>query len=405
MISYCFCVKIKVKLFRLDVEVGVFMNNMNLKRLDKILKKTVDNILASKEEICDIAENARKESANLEKEYKAIKEELATIFNNIQLYENNLKKSKAKLMNINKNYDKYSEESMKEIYLTTDKLRVDLAVEKEREQMVLKMRNDLEIRLKASKETVEKAENLVNHVGIAMDFLNGNLSFLSSQLEDINNKHLLAIKVLESQEQDRKKIAREIHDGIAQTMSNVVIKAEVCNKLATLDIDKTKEELKNLKELTRQSLQDVRRIIYDLRPMSLDDLGIVPTLERYIEKIKEETDLEITFNVKGNVKKLENFINVALFRVAQETLNNTIKHAEAKKVQINLIFSDKYIELFIKDDGKGFKYEKIRKNLSIDSGYGISGMEERVKLLGGDFTIKSEIDKGTFCRTRIEITQ
>lgn len=379
------------------------MSDVNLQRLDKILKETVASISASKEEICNIAENARKESANLEKEYKAIKEELAKIFNNIELYETNLKKSKAKLMNINKNYNKYSEASMKEVYLTTDKLRVDLAVEKEREQMALKMRNDLEIRLKLSKETVEKAENLVNHVGVAMDFLNGDLSTLSNQLEDINNKHLLAIRVLESQEQDRKKIARDIHDSIAQTMSNVVIKAEVCNKLADLDTNKTKEELKNLKELTRQSLQDVRRIIYDLRPMSLDDLGIVPTLERHIEKIREETDLEINLTVNGSIKRLENFVNVALFRIAQESLNNIIKHANAKKVQISLIFSDKYIELFIKDDGKGFNYVKSNRNLDTNSGYGISGMEERINLLGGDFTIKSEINKGTLCRARVEL--
>jgi len=384
--------------------VGVYMSDINLKRLDKIFKKTVANISESKEEISNIAENARKESVNLKREYESVKKELAKVFKNIELYESNLKKSKAKLMNVNKNYNQYTEKNMKEIYLTTDKLRVDLAVEKEREQMILKMRNDLEVRLKLSKETVEKAENLVNHIGVAMDFLNGNLSFLYNQIEDSNNKHLLAIKVLESQEQDRKKVAREIHDSIAQTMSNVIIKAEVCNQLLTLDTDKTKEELKNLKELTKQSLQDVRRIIYDLRPMSLDDLGIIPTLERHIEKIREETDLEITFNVKGNVKSLENVVNVTLFRVAQESLNNVIKHAEAKKVQINLIFSDKYIELFIKDDGKGFKYEKVNKNLSINSGYGISGMEERVKLLGGDFTIKSEINKGTSCRARIEIS-
>lgn len=390
-------------IFIIDKSAGVFMSDVNLQRLDKILKETVASISASKEEISNIAENARKESANLEKEYKAIKEELAKIFNNIETYETNLKKSKAKLMNINKNYNKYSEASMKEVYLMTDKLRVDLAVEKEREQMALKMRNDLEMRLKLSKETVEKAENLVNHVGVAMDFLNGDLSTLSNQLEDINNKHLLAIRVLESQEQDRKKISRDIHDSIAQTMSNVVIKAEVCNKLADLDIRKTKEELKNLKELTRQSLQDVRRIIYDLRPMSLDDLGIVPTLERHIEKIREETDLEITLNIKGSVKRLENFVNIALFRVAQESLNNIIKHANAKKVQISLIFSDKYIELFIRDDGKGFNYEKPNRNLGTNSGYGISGMEERINLLGGDFTIKSEINKGTLCRARLEL--
>lgn len=379
------------------------MNSINIGNLDKILKETVASISASKEKICEIAENARKECLNLEVEYKDIKEELAKVFENIEFYEIQLKRSKSKLMNANQNYDKYSEEKMKEIYLLADKFRVSLAVEKEREQMLFKMRKDLELRLRMSKETVEKAESLVSHVGVAMDFLNGDLTSLSTQIEDINNKHLMAVRVLESQEQDRKKISREIHDSIAQTMSNVVIKAEVCNRLLSVDIDKTKYELNNLKSLTRKALQDVRRIIYDLRPMSLDDLGIAPTLERHLKKISEENDLIIDFDIKGITCKLENIVDVALFRIAQETLNNIIKHAKAKRVQVNLIFSDKYVELFIKDDGKGFDSEKTNNGLNINSEYGIRGMRERINLLGGDFVIKSEINKGTTCRVRVEI--
>lgn len=379
------------------------MNNINLKNLDKILKETVSNISESKGQICEIAENARKECNNIENEFEAIKEELEEVFKNIEIYETNLKKSKTMLMNANKNYDQYSQKSMEEIYIKTDKLRVDLAVETQREQMLLKMRKNLELRLKLSRETAEKAENLVSHIGVAMDFLKGDLSNLSSQVSYINNKHLLAIKVLESQEQDRKKISREIHDGIAQTMSNVIIKAEVCNRLADVDIVKTKNELNNLKILTREALQDVRRIIYDLRPMSLDDLGIIPTLERHIKKISTENNIIITFNIKGNIRKLQSFIDVALFRITQEALNNVIKHANAKRVEINLIFSDKYIELFIKDDGKGFDYENINTNINSDSGYGISGMKERINLLGGDFKIKSQTNEGTTCRVRVEI--
>lgn len=379
------------------------MNSVDLSKLDKILKQTVFNMTENKEAISEIAEKARKETLNLETEYAAIKGELETIFKNIRVYEINLKKSRAKLMNANKNYAQYSESEMKEIYLLTDKLRVDLAVEKEREQMFLKMRNDLELRIKMSKETVEKAESLVNRVGVVIDFLTDDLSSLTNQMIDINNKHLLAIKVLESQEQDRKKIAREIHDSIAQTMSNVVIKAEICNRLIDLDKVKSKAELNNLKSLTRQALQDIRRIIYDLRPMSLDDLGIVPTLERHIKKFSEENNLIIGFEVKGNPRRLQNFLDVALFRVTQECLNNIVKHAEAKKVQISLNFSNNYVELFIKDDGKGFDLETLNLNLDENSGYGISGMRERISLLGGYFSIKSEINKGTLCITRLEI--
>ncbi len=379
------------------------MSNVNLSKLDKILKETIVNISSGKEKIYEIVEHTRKECINLENEFNRTKDELEQVSKNIQIYETNLKKSKSRLMNINKNYHKYSEQKMKETYLETDKLRLELAIEKEREQMLYKIRNDCELRLKLSKETLEKAENLVSHVGVAMDFLNGDLSSLSTQIEDINTKHLLAVKVLESQEQDRKKIAREIHDGIAQNMSNIIIKAEVCNRLICVDAEKTKFELNNLKNLTRETLQDIRRIIYDLRPMTLDDLGIVPTLERHIKKTSDETNLHIEFKVKGSVTKLQNIVDIALFRITQESLNNIIKHANATNVQVTLVFSTNYVELFIKDDGKGFNLEDRKKYFNTNEGYGISGMRERINLLGGDFIIKSKIDNGTMCCVRIGI--
>lgn len=379
------------------------MSEINLANLDSILKQTINSISQGKNQMCDIAENSRKECLYIEKEFKNVKEELEKVFNNIKDYEIKLKKSKQNLMKINKDYNIYSQEEMRNIYLETDRYRVDLALENQREQMLINMRNDLEKRLKNAKETLIKAENLVNHVGVAMDFLSGNLDNLSTHIEDINNKNLLAIRVLESQEQDRKKIAREIHDGIAQTMSNVVLKAELCNKLSDIDSQRTKDELNNLKALTRNALEEVRGIIFDLRPMSLDDLGIVSTLERYIKKVSEESHLNIEFNVKGCVSELENVIRIALFRIVQESLNNVIKHSEATIVQIDLVFSQEYVELFIKDDGKGFDTENIV--ISENSGYGICGMKERISLLNGKFIIKSQKDRGTICMARVKINR
>jgi two-component system sensor histidine kinase DegS len=376
------------------------MSELNLDNLDNILKQTVKSISQGKSQMCDIAENSRKECLYIEREYQNVKEELEKVFKNVREYEINLKKSKQNLVKINKDYDIYSQEEMRNIYLEADRYRVDLALENQREQMLINMRNDLEKRLKNAKETLIKAESLVNHVGVAMDFLSGNLDNLSTHIEGINNKNKLAIKVLESQEQDRKKVAREIHDGIAQTMSNVVLKAELCNKLCDIDNQRAKVELNNLKGLTRNALEEVRGIIYDLRPMSLDDLGIVSTLDRYIKKFSDESKLKIDFSVKGAVVELENVIRIALFRVAQEALNNVVKHSQASSVQISLNFAEEYVELFIKDNGNGFDVNSVK--ITENSGYGICGMKERISLLNGDFIIKSQIDRGTVCMVRVK---
>lgn len=377
----------------------------DLSNLDKILKRTIDTISDSKNKICEIADSANKEYLNLEKEYEVTKESLRSLIKNTTQIEQLYKKEREEFISVNKNFNSFSEEEKRNAYLKADELRIQIAVNKEREQMLISIRNDLEIRLKLAKETIEKAENLINHVGIAMNFLNGNLNDLSTQITDINNKHLFAIKILEMQEIERKKIARDIHDGIAQTISNIVIKTEICNKfMQNNNISEASDELITLKEVAKDALDEIRAMIYDLRPMSLDDLGLVPTLERYIDKVAKDNNLKISLKVKGPVVKLKSYVEVVFFRIVQEALNNTIKHAQAHEVLICLNFSEQNIELSVKDDGIGFNPQNIELKINeSNSGYGLIGMKERITSLGGEFIIKSKKNKGTTCIAKLEI--
>lgn len=375
-------------------------------QLDKILKRTIDSIEQSKNEIYDIAEHAQQEYQQLQQELNELKTQISNTIDLVESFEKALKKSRLELMQVNKNFEKYSQEEMKEIYAKADQLRISLAVEKEREQMLIQKRNELEVRLKRSAKTVEKAENLINHVAIAMNFLTGDLKDISNQIEDLQEKKSLGIKILRAQENERQRVAREIHDGPAQSMSNVVLKSELCIKLLDRDLDKARQELINLKEMVRISIQDVRRIIYDLRPMSLDDLGIIPTLERYISKINEEHDIMIKFITKGTPCFLPSIISLTLFRLAQEALNNILKHAHATEATVKLSFLEEYIELFISDNGRGFDVEEVHKKIRDDgSGFGLSSMKERTELLDGEFSIRSELNQGTRYYIRIPLKE
>lgn len=375
-------------------------------QLDKILKRTIDSIEQSKNEIYDIAEHAQQEYQQLQQELNELKTQISNTIDLVESFEKALKKSRLELMQVNKNFEKYSQEEMKEIYAKADQLRISLAVEKEREQMLIQKRNELEVRLKRSAKTVEKAENLINHVAIAMNFLTGDLKDISNQIEDLQEKKSLGIKILRAQENERQRVAREIHDGPAQSMSNVVLKSELCIKLLDRDLDKARQELINLKEMVRISIQDVRRIIYDLRPMSLDDLGIIPTLERYISKINEEHDIMIKFITKGTPCFLPSIISLTLFRLAQEALNNILKHAHATEATVKLSFLEEYIELFISDNGRGFDVEEVHKKIRDDgSGFGLSSMKERTELLDGEFSIRSEPNQGTRYYIRIPLKE
>lgn len=381
-------------------------NKIDIARLDKIVKKAIEAINNSKNEIYDIADSSRRECKKLDEELEMLKEQVAQLISEVELLEVALKKSKHKLMHINKNFSNYTQGELKEAYEKADNLRVELAIKRENEQFLIRRRNDLEIRIKDAYRTVQKAENLITQVGAALGYLTGDLQVVSSQLEDLQQKQLLGLKIIKAQEEERQRVARDIHDGPAQLMSNVVLKAEICERMIDVDLNKAREELRSLKKVVRDSLQDVRKIIYNLRPMSLDDLGLVPTLQRYILTYQEETGIVISFQTKGPNTDIKPVISLTVFRIVQEALNNVRKHANAQKISITLDFLSSGLKLFVIDDGKGFDTKNLKtKNNDISSGFGLVSMNERVELLNGDMSINSEPGKGTRLHIMIPFTE
>ncbi len=379
------------------------MDNIGIKKINDIVKSTLNVIEESKGAIFDISENARREVYNLKDELQYLKAEASSIMNDCQKLELKVIKSRQRLATINRNFDKYSEEEMKQAYKETNELMVELAVCREREKNTIARRNDVERRLKSAIETVGQAEKLVAQVGTVLNYLSGDLQKLDEHFENAESKRLLAIRIIKAQENERRRIAREIHDGPAQAMSNVVLKAEICEKMADIDIKKAINELRSLKDVVRLCLKDVRRVIYDLRPMSIDDLGLKITLQKYIESFKNEHSIRIELIIKGNDSRIKDSnISLAIFRVVQETLNNTYKHANATFISIQLECAENSILLRIKDDGEGFDISSLHDiSRDDDGGFGIMGMKERIELLEGTFKITSEINAGTTVKVKL----
>ncbi len=379
---------------------------IDVAQLDKIIKKTIEAINNSKTEIYDIAESSRKECRKLEEELTDLKQQVSQLISEVEVLEVALKDSKRKLMLINKNFSNYSQVELKEAYEKADNLRVELAVKREMEQFLIRRRNELEIRIKDSLKIVQKADNLIAQVGAALGYLTGDLQEVSLQLDDLQQRQLFGLKIIKAQEEERQRVARDIHDGPAQLLSNVVLKAEICERMVDVDLEKTREELRNLKRIVRDSLQDVRKIIYNLRPMSLDDLGLIPTLQRYVLTFQEETGIAVLFQTKGSQPELKSVIALTVFRIVQEAMNNVVKHAMADNVSVHVEFMDSELKLFVIDDGQGFDTEKLKEhNEDIASGFGLVSMRERVELLGGDMIISSEPGRGSRLNISIPFTQ
>ncbi|MGB7604742.1 MAG: sensor histidine kinase [Lutisporaceae bacterium] len=367
---------------------------LKIERLNEIIKNTVEIIEKSKNEIFDIAEGARNECRLVEEELSHIRSKTLEIIRMVDELRNQEKDSRYRLMIVSKNIKDFNEEDIRIAYEKAKDLQIKCIVKQTEEQQLIQRRNELERRHKLAKDTAVKAESLVSKVGVAMGYLSGGLMELSEELDGIREKQTLGIKIIKAQEEERKRVAREIHDGPAQIMANLVIKSELCERLIDKNPDQVKLELNALKDLARVSLKDIRKIIYDLRPMSLDDLGLIPTVQRFIANYIEETEQNVEMFVFGNVITLNPIVELAAFRLIQESLNNVRKHAKARNISVKLEFKEDSIKLVIRDDGKGFDKGNA-KSRDLDGGYGLLSMKERVELLNGKLEVASIPGKGT----------
>lgn len=221
-------------------------------------------------------------------------------------------------------------------------------------------------------------------------------------MEKSDNCSRSSFRALEMQELDRKRISMDIHDTTVQNLTTLVHKTEYVSKLMDLDIVGAKLELNTMTDILRQSIDELREIIYDLRPMCIDDLGLVIAIDRYITQIKlEDERLKYKFSVNNKEnKKVLSIINLTIFRVLQEALSNVRKHSNANNVSINLTYNANSIEILIKDDGIGFDMSNKKcKN------FGLSIMYERVKMLSGKIDIDSKIGKGTMIKVCVPIVE
>lgn len=204
------------------------------------------------------------------------------------------------------------------------------------------------------------------------------------------------IKLLETQELERKRIARDLHDSTVQNLTSLIHKTELCAKYVDIDNIRTKLELETMKKTIRTTIHDMREIIYDLRPMSLDDLGFIVTVERYLDQLMKNSGIIVSFEVENEEYDLYPIVNSTLLRIIQEACNNTVKHAHANSIHVILAYNENDISLFVEDDGNGFDSEKyLQKKAKTNSSFGLSIMRERVFLLSGQFQIVSELHHGT----------
>lgn len=212
---------------------------------------------------------------------------------------------------------------------------------------------------------------------------------------------VLLKKVITAQEEERKRIARELHDETSQTLATLLLAIETGLHSAPVE---AKERLSRMKSLAGQTLDSIHRLIFDLRPSVLDDLGLPAALRWSAETHLEPMGIDLTFDVIGAERRLSPELEATLFRIGQEAITNIVRHAEAESVGITVAFGEQVVGLDIVDDGKGFDPEAMDRSFEGPRGLGLLGIKERVALLDGTVTIQSAPGKGTRIMVEVPLT-
>ena len=371
--------------------------NIGEKAIDQVIDEMIRVVKSSKNEIFNISEQARHEYDTLKTELEETKRLVITYIEEGDRLELNVRASRRRLAEVSKDFVRFTEEDIHQAYEETHRLQAQMTLYRDKEADLRKKRDDIERRLLNLYDTINKAEGITSKISVVEQYLEQDLYQVNEMIETAKEKQAFGLKIIEAQEEERRRLSREIHDGPAQMLANILLRSEIIERVLNEgSAQAAVNELQSVRKMIRSSLYEVRKIIYDLRPMALDDLGLIPTIRKYIANLIDFHRIDIDFVFIGEEKRLNDKYEVALFRLMQESVQNAIKHANPTLIQVKLQIQKKNIIMIIKDNGKGFDV-----NIKNENSFGLIGMKERVEMLGGEIDISSRPNEGTSVIIRV----
>lgn len=367
-------------------------NKLNGKALDSIFDHLITTMEQSKQEIFAISEQSRQSYEEMKDQLEEVRTNISRVIKAGDVLEEKTRTARRRLAEVSRSFSSFTENEVRDAYEQANDLQIQLAVNRSEEKQYRKKRDGLQRRLQTLLQTIERAERLVNQVNVATNYLTSDLEDVGDAIDNTKLKQDYSLRIIEAQEEERKRLSREIHDGPAQMMANVLLRSDLIERTyREKGPDAAFREISSLKEMVRDALTEVRRIIYDLRPMALDDLGLVPTLKKYLETIEDyNQNVRIDFQSNGMEVRLPSNYETSIFRLVQEATSNAIRHGKATTIEVKVEWLKDRATIVVKDNGSGFD-QGIVKNQS----FGLIGMKERIDLIEGDFFINSSPGNGT----------
>ncbi len=254
---------------------------------------------------------------------------------------------------------------------------------------------DAQQRLFVMRGQLEKLQSDQTNLKRLLDLLQRAQKFAEGEHSTQTSKPVTTTASLEmlinAQEGERQRLSKQMHDGPAQALSNFILQTEIAVRLFDIDATRAKEELALLKQSAMNTFTKVRSFISDLRPMMLDDLGLVPTIKRYVDTFKEQTSVDTSIVMTGTDLRLVPYLEVFIFRAIQEFLSNAVQDGQATQIKVQVSIDESNTRVSVDDNGKGFDTAQ----LSNEKGLGLRLVKERVDMLGGTMDIDSSLGQGT----------
>lgn len=374
-----------------------------MEEIKEVLNRVIEEIAKGKDKIFNIVDNLRTEYDRQRLELTNVSMEIERVISEVDTLEKLDKHMRTTLAKVSSDIRNNKEEDVKKIYEKALDVRVRF-ITKQNEEKALRIKRDkLEMTLKKYLINIEEAQSTVAQVNIALGYIQGNLMEPIQGLEE-NLGMLMGIKILEAQENERIRIARDIHDGPAQYLANTIMRMDFCKMILTKDLEKGINELDDLKENVKMALKEVRGILFDLRPLYLSELSLKESIGDLIEDIKEENNITIKLTMKEEGSEIDTILQVAVYRIIQELITNVKKHSKATEASIRIDIGEEFIYFMVEDNGVGFNYKETIEIAKVEkTSYGVISIFDRVKQLQGKVEIDSIKDMGTTYKIRLPI--
>ncbi|XWX04628.1 histidine kinase [Aggregatilineales bacterium SYSU G02658] len=296
----------------------------------------------------------------------------------------------AEIRNIKENLDTVPREDIRDKYDEALEARFRLAT----------MRGQLE-KIESIYNELESRQSLMN---LVISKLQGAESLPASIGDNGVSGNLDVVGIINAQEDERMRLSRAIHDSIAQALTNFILQSEICQRLFDRNPERAAEELNNLKLNANNTFQKVREFIFDLRPMMLDDLGVAPTVRKYLDNYRDKNDIETQVTILGEERRLENYREVLIFRSIQDLLISARDYASPTAVNVTLDLTGNRIKVTVEDDGRAFDTSKVtaRENDTNDARVQTLRMlKSKLELIGGSMQLNSSDNEGSSIRLEI----